>query len=126
MMINPCSNKRNVYHCDILYGTHKSDILRDFLYNKSFSKREKSCLIADEVDNMLVDCNSYITKLTDNSSGFDFLLPVRMYIWSQMNMFLLLNNGAYVDGLQEILLNQIRESIKSKARFFNQIVIRKN
>lgn len=69
--------KTNVYiECDILYGTafsFSADTLNDFKLGKEISQRERENLIIDEVDNMFIDCNNFITKLADRGHGMEEL-----------------------------------------------------
>jgi preprotein translocase subunit SecA len=75
----------NVYRdCQVLYGVTSSfcgDILRDILYGKEVTAREKSFLIADEVDSMLVDNQDFITKISGVAKGLSSLQEIRKRVW---------------------------------------------
>eukprot|EP00761_Pharyngomonas_kirbyi_P008484 gb/GECH01008495.1/.p1 GENE.gb/GECH01008495.1/~~gb/GECH01008495.1/.p1 ORF type:complete len:1371 (+),score=208.87 gb/GECH01008495.1/:1-4113(+) len=80
----------NVYQqCDILYGVTSSfcgDYLKDVLGGNKITERQKAFLIADEVDNMLVDNKDFITKLSGTEKGLLSLRKIRQRVWRILNV----------------------------------------
>lgn len=110
----------NVYTADILYGTpsqFEGDMLRDFTFDTTLTKREKAIIIIDEVDNMMVDSSNFITKLSGTANGFDVLSPIRLYIWGQVTAVVLANNGLKTPGMNEVLATQTAELVLDGTTF---------
>lgn len=76
---------RNIYReCQVIYGLASSfsgDILQDILSGKDIAVCEKSLLIVDEVDSMLVDSRSFMTKIAQAPKGLSDLQQMRQLLW---------------------------------------------
>ncbi|KPI98945.1 Protein translocase subunit secA [Papilio xuthus] len=82
--INPNSD----YTCDVIYGTNNSfqrDVLSgEFRKTNIRKKRNFDVAIVDEVDNMLIDGNNWILKLTSDMPAMDHLETVLAAIYIQV------------------------------------------
>lgn len=105
----------NVYSdCMILYGTSELfcfDMLHDIGLGKSISNRPKDVCIADEVDNMLIDCGNFLAKLTSYAPGLELLQQIRQKIWQKMQSICFVNKGKSPDFMGEILIKDMERLI---------------
>jgi len=105
---------QNVYERNILYGTtslFEGDALRDFELTDTVARREKECLIVDEVDSLLVDSRNFITKLTDSSNGLAKLSEVRRMMWMHLNTLALSNGGQEFPEMKDALIEASSTSL---------------
>ena len=73
------------YNCNILYGTFLEfggDYLKEVVNKTNIrNKRKFEVIIIDEVDNLLIDNITTITRLSSSSKGFQFLTPIYLFTY---------------------------------------------
>ena len=106
---------REVYECDIVYGTvhdFSADVLKqEFDGQTTRSKRQFECLIIDEVDNMTIDNCLQQTLLSSKATGMHHLNSLFIKIWQHVIGFFPLPDEVgffnspqfFVTGIQSLL-----------------------
>ncbi len=109
----------NVYlNCQVLYGTSSifsGDMLFDIAYRKDIANRSRDLLIADEVDNMLVDNSSFLVRISGFSPGLEPLQHFRQKVWMKLQTLTFANGGKKVDDIENILYLDIVRTIRDEA-----------
>ncbi len=103
---------------DIVYGDI-SDFQYDYLrhvYSRlnTRGKRPYDTVIADEVDNLVIDRNSTIAMLADPMPGMDQLTPIFLFIWQQ----LLLLDVTFKEEGSDITFEKLKPVLESSLESF--------
>lgn len=105
-------NYNSDYNKDVIYGTSNSfqrDVLLDEFRKSGVRKKRKfDIAIVDEVDNMLIDGNNWILKISSDMPAMDYLEVLLAAIYIQVNeaaRYLIEKDGKTYYLVQETSLN---------------------